>query len=213
MLLHCRGLATLNRQTLVCAATLLEQACECLTLTCALELRAALERGALLASQQNARSLVEQVRAVSRFRPHRSSVCCLEDSATSHPCGSAARRSCAHTLAGAAAARQITKARVFNWRAHPLALVATAVREPKFLLICLPQARKPLSALRTFGAMLQLRVPGSDPSSDMASGVVVQVPFRSNSCCLAVSPLCLHSSKDLHCGFVALRARCSTSTS
>jgi len=37
------------------------------------------------------------------------------------------------------------------------------------------QARKPLSALRTFGAMLQLRVPGSDPSSDMASGVVVQV--------------------------------------
>ena len=42
-------------------ATLLEQACECLTLACALELRAALERAALLASQQNARSLVEQV--------------------------------------------------------------------------------------------------------------------------------------------------------
>lgn len=36
------------------------------------------------------------------------------------------------------------------------------------------QARKPLSALRTFGAMLQLRVSRSDPSSDMASGVVVQ---------------------------------------
>ena len=32
-----------------------------LTLTCALELRAALERATLLTSQQNARSLVEQV--------------------------------------------------------------------------------------------------------------------------------------------------------
>jgi hypothetical protein len=36
------------------------------------------------------------------------------------------------------------------------------------------QARKPLSALRTFGAMLQLRVARSDPSSDMATGVVIQ---------------------------------------
>jgi hypothetical protein len=43
------------------AAVLLEQACEMLTLTCALELRAALERATLLTSQQNARSLVEQV--------------------------------------------------------------------------------------------------------------------------------------------------------
>jgi hypothetical protein len=43
------------------AAVLLEQACEMLTLTCALELRAALEKAALLTSQQTARSLVEQV--------------------------------------------------------------------------------------------------------------------------------------------------------
>jgi hypothetical protein len=45
---------------------LLEQSCEVLTLTCALELRAALERATLLTSQQNARSLVEQV---CRYEP------------------------------------------------------------------------------------------------------------------------------------------------
>jgi hypothetical protein len=45
------------------------------------------------------------------------------------------------------------------------------------------QARKPLSALRTFGAMLQLRVARSDPSSDMATGVVIQVSDACCSCC------------------------------
>ncbi len=38
------------------------QACECLVMACALELRLYLERGALMASQQAARSLVAQVR-------------------------------------------------------------------------------------------------------------------------------------------------------
>ena len=47
--------------------------------------------------------------------------------------------------------------------------------------VCMAQARKPLSALRTFGAMLQLRVARSDPSSDMATGVVIQVVAR--PCC------------------------------
>ncbi len=57
------------------AAALLEQTCECLTLTCALELRAALERGALLTSQQNARSLVEQVGVVQVKYPAGLRIC------------------------------------------------------------------------------------------------------------------------------------------
>eukprot|EP00208_Stichococcus_sp_RCC1054_P003926 CAMPEP_0206144950 /NCGR_PEP_ID=MMETSP1473-20131121/25946_1 /ASSEMBLY_ACC=CAM_ASM_001109 /TAXON_ID=1461547 /ORGANISM="Stichococcus sp, Strain RCC1054" /LENGTH=420 /DNA_ID=CAMNT_0053540981 /DNA_START=367 /DNA_END=1629 /DNA_ORIENTATION=+ len=77
------------------AALLLEQACECLVMSCALELRLYLERGALLASQQTARSLVDQ-------------------------------------------------------------------------------ARKPLSALRSFGNMLQMRTPAGQVEGDMANNIMIQ---------------------------------------
>ncbi len=43
--------------------------------------------------------------------------------------------------------------------------------------VCLPapQARKPLSVLRTFGNMLQLRTPPGQIEGDMANGIMVQV--------------------------------------
>lgn len=77
------------------AGLLLEQACECLVMTCALELRLYLERATLVATHQKARSLVDE-------------------------------------------------------------------------------ARKPLSVLRTFGNMLQLRTPKGQLEGDMAEGIMVQ---------------------------------------
>lgn len=77
------------------AGLLLEQACESLVMTCALELRLYLERASLVAAQQKARHLVDE-------------------------------------------------------------------------------ARKPLSVLRTFGSMLQLRAPKGQLEGDMADGIMVQ---------------------------------------
>lgn len=77
------------------AGLLLEQACECLVMTCALELRLYLERSSLVATHQKARSLVDE-------------------------------------------------------------------------------ARKPLSVLRTFGSMLQLRTAQGQLEGDMANGIMVQ---------------------------------------
>lgn len=133
-----------------------------LTLTCALELRAALERATLLTSQQNARSLVEQVLRGQSLCTVSGSAC---SAAVTSPSVIITSRSNSHSNEPMQQeAKQHTGAEVRNSDG-----------------VCVLQARKPLSALRTFGAMLQLRVARSDPSSDMAAGVVIQVSAR--ACC------------------------------
>ncbi len=44
--------------------------------------------------------------------------------------------------------------------------------------VCTVQVRKPLSALRTLGAMLLPRLQEGRPDRDMASGILVQVTSR-----------------------------------